>query len=201
MKTHTIPLKPHILDWERIPAVKINSCHWTPPVDIEAAAQICYDAGGLYVRLSAREEHIRAEETGPLGSPCQDSCLEFFFSPMAGDDRYFNFEFSPKGCMFLGLGTGTGSQDVVRLLPTREDLFQAKPRMTRDGWEITFQIPTEFIRQFFPGYAPVSGSSIRANFYKCGDLTRQEHYFSWNPCTSEAPAFHCPWDFGSLLFA
>ena len=45
-----------------------------------------------------------------------------------------------------------------------------------------------------------SGKIIRANFYKCGDLTPQEHYLSWNPMTSETPAFHRPCDFGLLTF-
>jgi hypothetical protein len=56
------------------------------------------------------------------------------------------------------------------------------------------------VRRFFPAYAPVSGGTIRANFYKCGDLTPQEHYLSWNPMTCDTPAFHRPCDFGLLTF-
>ena len=38
------------------------------------------------------------------------------------------------------------------------------------------------------------------NFFKCGDLTEQAHYLSWNPVTSEQPDFHRPQDFGLLRF-
>jgi hypothetical protein len=42
--------------------------------------------------------------------------------------------------------------------------------------------------------------TLRGNCYKCGDLTEQEHYLSWNPVTSEHPCFHRPQDFGRLVF-
>lgn len=198
MRTHLIPRKPTNLDWSQIPALPIDSLHWTPAIDITAQAQICYDETALYVRLSALEAHIRAEHTSPTGMPCEDSCLEFFFSPIPGDDRYLNFEFNPNGCLYLGFGTGM--HDLVRLLPEAENLFQPKSRRIDGGWEIVYQVPTEFVQRFFPGFSPVSSGTIRANFYKCGDLTVQEHYLAWNPVTSETPAFHRPCDFGLLTF-
>ena len=42
------------------------------------------------------------------------------------------------------------------------------------------------------------GKEIRANCYKCGDLTPKPHYLSWNPSTSANPDFHRPQDFGSM---
>ncbi len=198
MKYHTVAPKPEVLDWSKLPVIDIDSRHWTPAVDIAAKAQICYDDAGLYIRLFAREADIRAENTGPLGMPCEDSCLEFFFCPQPGDLRYFNFEWNLNGCLFLGMGTGR--HDLVRLLPQQENLFQIQPRRIDGGWEVTFCVPTAFVQRFFPDYCPVSGGSIRANFYKCGDLTEQEHYFAWNPITSETPAFHRPCDFGCLTF-
>lgn len=198
MKIQEVPriaaVKP---DWEQIPAVSIDSRHWTPPVDIAAKAQICYDEETLYLRLSAQEKNIRAEHTGSLGMPCEDSCLEFFFSPMEGDDRYFNIEFNPNGCLYLGMGSGLG--DLTRLLPEGENPFDAQPRRTEKGWEITYRVPVSFVRRFFPEFSLTPGRQIRANFYKCGDLTEQEHYFSWNPMTSPTPAFHRPCDFGLLI--
>lgn len=199
MRTHTISRKPEILDWSRLPVLPIDNLCWTPEIDITAQAQICYDADALYLHLSAREAAVRAEHTGPLGMPCEDSCLEFFFSPIPGDDRYLNFEFNPNGCLYLGIGSGI--RNLVRLLPDSGNPFQAEPRRTDDGWEITYRIPTEFVRRFFPDYTPVSGGTIRANFYKCGDLTPQEHYLSWNPMRCDTPAFHRPCDFGLLTFA
>lgn len=199
MRTHTIPRKPDTLDWAQIPAVSLDQQLWTPPVDISATAQICYDEEALFVRLAAREARIRAELTGLLDQPCLDSCLEFFFSPIPEDGRYFNIEFNPNCCMFLGFGSGR--EDLVRLLPGGENPLRPQAAPTADGWEITYQIPVSFVRRFFPDFAPAPGRSIRGNFYKCGDLTPQQHFFAWNRITSETPDFHRSCDFGVMEFA
>lgn len=196
MKTYIIPRRPENLDWSRIPALNIDTCLWTPPAEVEARAQLCYDENALYVRLSAREAHIRAEETGPVGSPCLDSCLEFFFCPDPRKNTYFNIEFNPNGCMFLGLGSDR--YDLIRLLPLKEDPLEAVPVRTEEGWAITYRIGADFIRRFFPDFQLISGGMLRGNFYKCGDKTVQPHHYSWNPITQEKPDFHLPQYFGKL---
>ena len=197
MRTYTI--LPKTGEWKDIPAAPIDTRLWTPEVNISATAQVCYDADALYLRLAAKEKDIRAEENGPLGMPCQDSCLEFFFSPMEEDPRYFNFEFNPVKCMFLGLGSCR--YDSVRLLPSAaEELFNPCPVLTENGWEITYQIPYSFINLFFKGFAVAPGKKMRGNFYKCGDFTAREHYFAWNPVNNPTPDFHRPEFFGELIF-
>lgn len=198
MRNYIIIPKPEILDWNNIPVAPIDTRLWTPEIDIAATAQVCYDAEALYVRLTAKEAHIRAEESGPLGIPCRDSCLEFFFSPIADDSRYFNLEFNPEKCMYLGLGTCR--YDSTRLLPDPDTVFKPCPVRTEEGWEITYQVPYSFIRLFFPDFVAAPGTKIRANFYKCGDYTVQEHYFSWNPVDNATPDFHRPEYFGELIF-
>ena len=116
MKRYTIARVSGKPDWSAIPALDIDEQLWRPPVDIAAKAQIAWDDARLYVRLQAREAHIRAVHTGSLGMPCEDSCLEFFFSPTPGDPRYFNVEFNPNGALYLGFGDG---QAATRLLPER----------------------------------------------------------------------------------
>ena len=68
--------------WEDIDNLEISERMWTPPVDIGACAKIGWTEDALLVRLEAHEALIRAEETGPLGHPWEDSCLEFFLSPV-----------------------------------------------------------------------------------------------------------------------
>lgn len=199
MRTHVISKKPAVLDWATIPAASIDNLLWSPQVEISAKAQICYDEEALYVRLSAKEANIRAEETGPLGSPCLDSCLEFFFAPNPEELRYFNFEYNPNCCLYLGLGNEK-ADTLYRLIADGSDCFGAVSERTEDGWNITYTIPYSFIRHFFPDFAPTSGFQMRGNFYKCGDLTEQEHYLAWNPMTCDTPAFHRPWEFGMLIF-
>ena len=195
-KVATIVRKPNILDWSNIPVIPIDEHMETPQVDIEAIAQICYDDEALYVRLAAKEREIRAEYTEPLDMPCQDSCLEFFFCPTAGDKRYFNIEFNPNCCVYLGIGSCL--QDLVRLIPQSGDVLHPEAKRIEGGWEITYKVSADFIQRFFPEFQLKSGKVIRANFYKCGDLTVQEHELCWNRLAEGEHDFHRSCDFGIL---
>ena len=198
MRTYKIVKKTDILDWKSIPAVQIDTQLQNEPVDISATAQLCYDDDTLYVHLSAKEKSIRAEYTGPFDAPGEDSCLEFFFCPIMGDNRYFNIEYNPNCCVYLGFASGV--HDLVRLISESGIPFSPHSVRTEDGWEITYQIPFEFIRRFFPDFTPTSGTKMRGNFYKCGDLTVKEHYLCWNMITCDPVSFHRPCDFGLLEF-
>ena len=67
MRSYTI--LPRTGDWKDIPVAPIDTRLWTPEVDISATAQVCYDSEALYLRLTAKEKDIRAEETGRIGVP------------------------------------------------------------------------------------------------------------------------------------
>lgn len=196
MRTYTI--LPKTNDWNDIPVAPIDARLWTLESDISATAQVCYDDKALYVRLTAKEKDIRAEETGRIGVPSKDSCLEFFFSPIEGDTRYFNFEFNPALCMHIGFGSCR--QNSARLLPKPSANINPEVLRTEEGWELTYQITFDFIRQFFPNFVAEQGKKMRANFYKCGELTPTEHYFAWNPVDTPTPDFHRPEFFGELVF-
>ena len=68
-----------------------------------------------------------------------------------------------------------------------------------DGWEIFYEIPASFVQLFVPDFALKPGAELRANCYKCGDLTPKPHYLSWNPVTSQTPDFHRPQVFGQMI--
>ena len=182
--------------WEEIERLNIDIPLWRDAGNIAAWAQVAWDDQTLYVRLVAREAAIRAVETGPLGHPWEDSCLEFFFAPVAGDARYINIEFNKNACCCLGLGDGA---ERTRLIPER-DWLNPRAFDLDDGWGIEYRVPFALIRQLFPGFAPGSGDVIRANCYKCGDKTEHEHFLAWSPVTSETPNFHRPQDFGEMRF-
>ena len=80
-----------------------------------------------------------------------------------------------------------------------DDLFQAISTRTEDGLEITYRIPFDFIRLFYPDFSAGSGTVLRGNFCKCGNLTVQKHYLLWNPIESDTPNFHLPEYFGVLV--
>lgn len=181
--------------WEDVETLEISERMWTPPVDIAACAKIGWTEDALMVRLEAHEALIRAEETGPLGHPWEDSCLEFFLSPVAGDPRYINIEFNPNACCRLGLGDG---RERIQLLPERNWL-EPEVFTAPEGWGITYRVPFALLKMLFPAFTATPGTVIRANCYKCGDKTAQPHFFSWNRVTSETPNFHRPQDFGRMI--
>lgn len=184
-------------DWDKVPAAQIDNLLDTEPMPISAQAQVCYDENALYVRLSAVETDIRAELTGLLDEICEDSCLEFFISPIAGDRRYINIECNPNGCLFLGFGPNV--DELMRLIPENPPIVPKTKRLD-NGWEAVYSIPYSFIRMFFPEFSPAPGYAARANFYKCGDKTPQPHYLTWNPVPMQRCAFHNPDAFGVVHF-
>ena len=184
-------------DWERIPALPISHHLWLPQTPIRAEARICYDRDGLYVRLKAWEENIRAEEFGPLGSPYEDSCLEFFFQPSRNDKRYINIEINPNGCSFIGIGNPDSG--LLRLVNCTVAIVPETQRFD-GGWQVSYQIPMTFIQLFFPNFQPVSGDLLYGNCYKCGDRTVQKHYITAYPIDLPEANFHCPAFFWEMEF-
>lgn len=196
MREYTITRVSGKPDFSTIPSLPIDTLLWSPEVPITAQAQICYDDTGLYVKLSAQEPHIRAEEKGPLGIPCEDSCLEFFFRPMEDDIRYLNIECNPNGCTYLGF-CNTGRRYVRQIFD--ESPIVPVVQMVDGGWEVSYKVPAAFVQLYFPDFQLKPGKILYANCYKCGDLTVQEHYFSWNPIPQEEPNFHLPEYFGKMI--
>ncbi len=185
--------------WDAIPVIPIDHTYFETPDHIKAEAQISYDDEAILVHLSTVERGARAVETGPLGSPCEDSCLEFFFCPTEGDKRYFNIEFNPNGCMYLGFGSGI--VDLVRLVPDEgAEIFSPVIKRSEDAWEITYRVPFSFIRRFFPDFSVRAGKRMRANCYKCADLSEPAHYMSWSPIVGEPFKFHRPECYGEMVF-
>ena len=183
-------------DWSRVPAAELRHTGWLEPCAVRAWAQVCHDGENLWVRMEAEEAPVRATLTGKLDQVCDDSCLEFFFAPLAEDKRYFNFEFNPLGTLNLGFGAERPTR-VRQIVKQPEELFRPEPFRTEKGWGIQFRIPAGFIGTYFPGYR---FSRAAANFYKCGDKTEQVHYLAWAPLSSSTPDYHRRQDFGTLLF-
>ena len=198
MNTYTIKKVSTPIDWSTVPALELGVRYLDTPTSAKATARLAYTNDAIAVKLSAYEPNIRAIEEGPLGEPCHDSCLEFFFSPIDGDDRYFNIEFNFNKCMFLGFGTG--KSDLVRLIVDPDEAFAPIIEKTDEGWEISYTVPFSFIKQFFPDFDAKSGKRIRANCYKCADMMEPGHFLSWNRVNTDPLSFHTPSDYGLMIF-
>lgn len=183
-------------NWNEIPVVELEQTYLQTPEEIRAYAQLAWSEDTLWLHMSIKVSHIRAQEEGALGMPCRDSCLEFFFCPVPGDNRYFNIEFNFNGCMFLGFGAGL--TDSVRLQPREGTaVFVPEIRRTDDGWELFYRISGSFIRRLVPD-ARICPQTIRGNFYACSDLSEPSYYLSWNPVYREGFTFHRSECFGQI---
>lgn len=199
MKEYVIKRTSSQPDWSNIPSLDINIPYLTTPSDIHACAQIGYDENALYVRLQTEEKNIRAEEKGLLGCPCEDSCLEFFFCPIENDSRYFNIEFNSNACLYLGFGSNV--ENLSRLIIDDIDALLCPRIIVKpNGWDISYEVPFSLIRRFFPDFSVYAGKKIRANCYKCADLSNPPHYLSWSEIIGEPFTFHKPHCFGSMIF-
>ena len=196
MAVYTIPFQSQP-DWATVPVAELRDCAWLEPTAVAAKAQLCHDGEALLVRMEAVESPIRATLTQPLDQVCNDSCLEFFFAPDGGDERYMNFEFNPLGNVYFGFGAGRPTR-VRQIVKNAEALFAPRPFTTENGWGICWRIPFSLIRMYFPSFAPTG--ECAGNFYKCGDETVRPHYLSWAAMSSDKPDFHRRQDFGALRF-
>ena len=184
-------------DWSKIEPINIDVVYRERREGVSAEAKFCYDENNIYVRMSTTEPKTLAKGKDFLVEPCLDSCLEFFFRPFEDDPRYFNLEFNANGIYYFGLGTSV--KKLVRLLPENRHLFTARVNMRNDGWMLTYHIPLEIIRHFFPDFSLYSGKEMRANCYKCVE-EGEAHFLSWNHVTPEPLNFHRPNEFGKFIF-
>ena len=180
--------------WSSIPKVMIDTVlEPIPPVPYKTEAQLAYNDEKIFVHLKTNERKIRAVNTDRNDPVCEDSCMEFFFAPDNDDVRYFNFEFNPIGTLLLYV-----CNKRIEMVPTTDDesIFNIKSVISKDGWELFYEIPFTFIKKYFNKISPV----MLANFYKCGEQTEVEHYIAWSKKPDSPRDFHRPEDFGQIIF-
>jgi hypothetical protein len=133
----------------------------------------------------------------------RDSCVEFFIAP--GDGSYFNFEFNARGVTYAARGVGREDSAPLPIEAVKKirrysslDVEHAAQGGNSGFWTLGIAVPLSL----FVG-TPLENPGTRsfgANFYKCGDDTRQPHFVTWNPVGTEEPDFHRPEYFGFLRF-
>lgn len=200
MREYSIKIIDTNPNWNEIETLNIDNPYLDTPSNITANAQICCNNEKFFVHLKTVENNYLREEKGVTGLPYLDSCLEFFFSPMENDKRYFNIEFNSNACVFFGFSGGSDS--IMRQTPENDILDFFKPNIitNEDNWEIFYEIPFYLIRRYFPDFNVFEGKKIRANCFKCSDNSTPPHYFSWNLVEGEPFTFHKPECFGSMNF-
>ncbi len=169
----------------------------------EVAFRIGHTGNEIWLKFYVSEKCVRAVETRTNGDVYKDSCVEFFIS---FDQRnYYNFEFNCIGTRHLSYGPGRGNRarinpKIVEKIEIHSTLGD-EPFDNKTGdseWEMMLRIPVEVF--VFDTISKLNGMRATGNFYKCGDMTDEPHFVTWNPVKTDKPDYHRPEFFGNLQF-
>ena len=154
----------------------------------------------LYIKYYIKEKNIKALYSKDMSPVCKDSCVEFFCK-LPEQKSYYNFEFNCIGTCLANKREGR-TQNVNPLNESQLLQIERYPSLEKQTfeekqgsfeWELTVAIPLKLIEA-------ENADKIYANFYKCGDETKEPHYLSWNPIETDNPDFHRPEFFGTVEF-
>ncbi len=162
-------------------------------------AVCCIADQGIFVRFEADEPSPRAVFENRDDPVYNDSCMEFFFQPFADDERYINFEINPNGAYLCAVGRDRSDRAFLREISECEPCV--KGCISDSGWSAELFVPEQLISEVFGKKFSVAGTEyLRANFYKCGDLTPSPHYASLFFVDTPNPDYHRPEFFGKIYF-
>ena len=198
MKEYTIVKK---RPWDDVPKAEISTYKWmNNGYEPRAFTQLAYDNESIYVKHTACETEITVKATEYQDDVWKDSCMEFFMRP-ACDERYLNFETNALGVLLLHFGTQgerTVLDDIDPAIFVLTPSVQSPENYSSEKWTLEYKIPFDFLRSLYGDFDLKDG--LYANFYKCGDETKYEHYGMWNEIDNPSPQFHIPEFFGRLWF-
>ena len=196
---------PALLDASGIEFNPIETVNWKEyPYQPSVKFRAAHIGHAVLLHYQVTEASVRAVATADDGRVWEDACVEFFLSPES-NDFYYNFECNCAGKLLLHGGEAGSerpgaSEDVLKSVKRWASLG-TEPFEERVGectWEVALVIPTSAI--FRHSIESLDGKTMRANFYKCGDLLQTPHFLSWSPIDLPQPKFHCPEFFGEIKF-
>ena len=196
--------------WKDIEPLDIkNHIFSEPEHKPKTQAKIIYDNRSIHVIFRVKDKYIRAVAKKYHDKVCNDSCVEFFFSPSSNLSLgYFNMEINCGGVILFKYRLAK-NDDFIFISESDCDkiyIFHSEPKIvepekqTPTTWTLQCRIPFEVLENYCSIQKPAPGISWRANFYKCGDNTSHPHWLTWSKIDLPNPTFHEPDFFGSLQF-
>lgn len=178
-------------------ANNVDCVNWESyPYAPSVTFRIAYSDKALAVLFTVKEKHARGFELSDHGEVWNDSCVEVFIADPSGEG-YYNFEVN---CIGTRLAAKRKSKTDFELFDNERmaqfKTFGSLPHEHTDKDEAEWWM-AEIIPFSLLGLSEAP-KSLRANFYKCGDMCREPHFLSWSPIDRPAPEFHCPEFFGEL---
>lgn len=138
----------------------------------------------LYVKMTCEEENPIGRVTyGPDAPVYKDSCMEFFFE-INNCGKYINLEMNSIGGYHCGYGENKYDRTFHKVF-TEEGEPKAE---VQDGyWTAEAVID---LKKVYALTRQIKITSLRGNFYKCGDETPLPHFGMYSEVMSETPNFH-----------
>jgi len=196
--------------WGKVEALKVDNFMGEEPEHKPGTAcKLLYDDENLYVIFKVDDEHVLASAGANQQGVCQDSCVEFFFTPGVDISKgYLNVEVNCGGTVLLrhqlsrGVGqTALSHEDLEGMeIYHSEEKIVLPERHEKREWVVEYKLGFDMISKYCPADKGTEGVEWRANFYKCADASKYPHWLTWNVVDRGEPDFHVPECFGRLVF-
>lgn len=183
----------------------IGHQNWLDVEGVKVSFTMGHDGLNIYLMYHVEEPQVRAVNTSFNSPVWEDSCVEFFFSPDADKEYYYNFEINAIGTVLCGYGKDRHKREhLPDSVLTQVETLPSLGKKAIAGiwglstWDLQVKIPLEVL--VFNKIENLSGLDAKGNFYKCGDKLEHPHYLSWAPVRTPEANFHLPEHFGELSF-
>lgn len=177
--------------------LNMESFHWEsdPPYRPSCFCKIGIVDNCLCASLKCYEVNPKAVYVNRDDPMYLDSCLEFFVAPLCSDNRYINVECNSKGAFLCEFGDGKYNRLLVKDITNLSPEVKAFKGNDSQGefWGVNIILKPEFLNSVYKcDIKEFDFSSVKANFYKCGDDCEIQHYVALSPVTDLPPGFHNP---------
>ena len=176
---------------------RLTNYHWEsdPPYRPNTYFKLGVVGSDLVAQLQCYEENPRAVFKNSDDPIYRDSCLEFFVAPIEDREEYINVEMNSKGAFLCEFGKGKYDRVFVSSLTESSPIVEAFNGEDMNGafWGVTVKLTKDFLRELYKiPKENIDYSTVKANFYKCGDDCEIQHYLAFSPVTTLPPGFHNP---------
>ena len=174
---------------------RLTYYHWEsdPPYRPNTYVKMGVVGEELVAKLQCYEENPRTVFTERDDPIYRDSCLEFFVAPLEDREEYINVEMNSKGAFLCEFGKGKYDRVFIKTLTESSPIVEAFKGEDIQGafWGVTVKLAKAFLRELYKT-ENIDFTTIKANFYKCGDDCGIQHYLAFSPVTTLPPGFHNP---------
>ena len=174
---------------------RLSNYHWEsdPPYRPDTYFKMGVVGEDLVAKLKCYEENPRAVFTNRDDPIYRDSCLEFFVAPLENREEYVNVEMNSNGAFLCEFGKGRYDRVLVLSLTDSSPIVEAFKGEDLKGsfWGVTVKLTKAFLSELYKT-ENIDFTTVKANFYKCGDDCEIQHYLAFSPVTTLPPGFHNP---------